>query len=77
MKKIAFILFSVFCMSEVNAQCDNSYYQLKEGTLIITENFDKKDKLQGRTETKVTGYNGTSTGFVATMSVNIYDKKEK
>lgn len=76
MKKIAFLLFSVI-LSEVSAQCDNPYYQLKEGTLIVMENFDKKDKLQGKTESKVTKFDETSTGFTATISAIVYDKKDK
>ena len=77
MKKTGFFILALLIMSEVSAQCDNPYYQLKEGTQIVVENYDKKDKAQGRTESKVIQYEETSSGYVATISAKIYDKKDK
>lgn len=77
MKKIILLFVSVYIVQEVNAQCNNPYYQLKEGTIIEMENYNQKDKLEGRTETMVTNFDETSTGYVATIAYKFYDKKDK
>ncbi len=75
MKKIILFLFLVPVVSEIEAQCNNPYYQIKEGTLFISENYNDKDKLQGRTESEVIEYAESSNGFSATFATKIYDKK--
>ncbi len=77
MKKITLILITLLFCYKANSQCDNPYYKVKEGTLMVMESFDKKDKMQSRTETKVTAYEATENGFVATISYKITDKKDK
>jgi hypothetical protein len=53
------------------------YYRLKEGSIIEMASYDKKDKLQGRTETSVIKFQETSTGYLATIQYKLLDKKEK
>jgi len=77
MKKIIIFFATVFIISNVKAQCDNPFYQLKEGTVIEMENYDKKEKFQSRSETQVTQYQTTPTGFIATIAYKMLDKKEK
>ncbi len=77
MKQITLILISVFFITEVSAQCNNPFYQLKEGTVIVMESYDKKDKLQSRSETEVTQFKTTPGGYIATIAYNILDKKDK
>ncbi|MCG8309812.1 MAG: hypothetical protein MI975_20620 [Cytophagales bacterium] len=68
------LIFFAFC---AKGQCDNPFYKLKNGTVIVTESFDKKDKLQSRSETRVIEYDETASGYAATISYEIYDKKDK
>ena len=77
MKNIIFFLTFILIAPEVSAQCNNLYYQLKEGTVITMESYDKKDKMQSRSETTVTKYENTANGYIATISYKIYDNKEK
>ena len=46
MKKIVFLLASLLFVFKVNAQCDNPFYQLKEGTVIVMESYDGKEKYE-------------------------------
>lgn len=71
------IIFSSFAFIRGYSQCSNPYYQLKKGTFIATENFDEKDKLQGRAESRVTELNETPAGYVATINYKVFDKKDK
>jgi hypothetical protein len=77
MKKIALFLIMSLAFFRANSQCDNPYYKVKEGTVIVMESFDKKDKMQTRTETKITAYEPTGNGFIATVTSSITDKKDK
>lgn len=77
MKRIALFLIISFIYVNLRAQCDNPYYKIKEGTSIVMESFDKKDKFQSRTETTATSYEEKSNGFIATMSFKVSDKKDK
>jgi len=77
MKKIVFLLASLLFVFKVNAQCDNPFYQLKEGTVIVMESYDGKEKFQSRSETNITNFEETNNGFIATVSYKLSDKKEK
>lgn len=77
MKKTILILLASFLIIEVNAQCKSPYYKLKEGTVIVMESFDHKDKFQTRQETKVLKYDETADGFDATIGFKVTDKKGK
>jgi hypothetical protein len=76
-KSILILLISFFLIIEANAQCKSPYYNLKEGTIIVMESFDNKDKLQSRQETKVLKYDETADGFDATIGYKVTDKKGK
>ena len=77
MKKTILILITFFLVTEVNAQCKSPYYKMKEGTVIVTESFNDKDKFQTRQETKVLKYDETADGFEATIGFVVTDKKGK
>ncbi len=77
MKSTLLLLFAILFSFKISAQCSNPYFKVKKGTLIVMESFDKKDKMQSRTETKVNSYETTNNGFVATVSYKITDKKDK
>jgi hypothetical protein len=77
MKNIILILICLLFSFKINAQCNNPYYKMREGTLIVTESFNKKDKFQSRSEIKVIDFEDTNSGFIATMEYNLFDKKEK
>ncbi|MBR9998735.1 MAG: hypothetical protein KFF73_07180 [Cyclobacteriaceae bacterium] len=76
MKKHILLPFMILlAFFQVNAQCDNPFYQFKEGTLMETENFDEKGKSQGKTEIRVIRWDETGSGYVATLGYKFYDKK--
>jgi hypothetical protein len=77
MKNLFLFLISILIISEVNAQCNNPFYQLKEGTIIQMKSFDAKDKLQSRSDTKVVQFDGSASGYIATIAYQIFDKKDK
>ncbi len=78
MKKVFIIAgLALLFTGHVYAQCSNPYYQLKNGTFMVQENYDDKEKLVGRIESKVTDYSETATGFIATVNGKSFDKKDK
>jgi hypothetical protein len=77
MKKTILIILTTFLIIDVNAQCKSPYYKLKEGTVIVMESFDNKDKFQTRQETKVLKFDETADGFEATIGYKVTDKKGK
>ncbi len=77
MKTTILLLATTFFVIDAHAQCISPYYKLKEGTVIVSESYDKKDKLQSRQETKVLQYNETGDGFEATIGFTATDKKGK
>lgn len=77
MKRSIVFLLTILFVNEVSAQCTNPFYQLKEGTVIEMESYDKKDKLQSRSETRVVQYQTTPAGYIATITYKMLDKKEK
>jgi hypothetical protein len=62
---------------QARAQCNNPFYQFSKGTLIETENFNDKGKLQGKTEVTVIDWEETGSGFIATLGYKLFDKKGK
>ena len=77
MKNLLLITLVVFAAAELYAQCENPFYKLKEGTIIEMQSFDKKDKIQTSSKTKVVEYNETSSGYVAKIAYTLFDKKDK
>lgn len=78
MKKILILAgLAIVFTGHLYAQCSNPYYQLKNGTFMVQENYDDKDKLIGRVESKVIDYSETATGFIATVNSKSFDKKDK
>jgi hypothetical protein len=77
MKKIFLVFTALLAITGVFAQCNNPFYQFKKGTTIEMANYDKKDKIQGRTETEVIDFDESSNGFVATVAYKFFDKKDK
>ena len=77
MKKICLLLLALLIINKVSAQCNNPFYKIKEGTVIVMESYDKKEKLQTRSETRVTSFDATSNGYLATIAYNITNDKGK
>ena len=77
MKRLIVFLLTIIFVYKVGAQCTNPYYRLQEGTVIEMETYDKKDKLQSRSETSVIQFQETGTGYLATIHYKLLDKKEK
>ncbi len=79
MRKILGILalMMVSCIYSAHAQCDNSYYTLKEGTEFELTTFNKKDKPEARSVNTITSVEETSQGQKATVHTMMYDKKDK
>jgi len=77
MKRISFLLISVLILNEVTAQCNNPFFRIKDGTVIVMESYNSKEKLQTRSETNVTSFNETSSGYVANIAYKILDGKQK
>ena len=77
MRNLLLIALAFFTVPEIQAQCDNPFYRLKEGTIIEMESYNKKDKMESSSKTKVIEYKETSSGYVAKIAYTIYDKKDK
>jgi len=77
MKKVFLVLAALLTITNVIAQCNNPFYQLKKGTIIEMTNYDKKDKIQGRTETEVIEFDESSNGYISTIAYKFFDKKNK
>jgi hypothetical protein len=45
---------------------------MREGTLIVTESFNKKDKFQSRSEIKVIDFEDTNSGFYSHYGVQSF-----
>ncbi len=76
MKKSIFILF-LFCLfsNSIKAQNCNFYYPSKVGTVLEYNHYDKKGKLTGTSEQKVTDIKNTANGMVAEIALKSKDKK--
>jgi len=77
MKKIATLFAFVVLTLTAQAQCVNPYYQIKEGTVMVQENYNPKDKLMSRNESRVIEYQERSNGFTAKLQFKAFDKKDK
>ncbi len=58
------------------AQC-NEFMIVKEGTTMVQETYDKKDKLQGVTKSIYKDYKSTADGFTAKVQIVNYDDKDR
>ncbi len=72
MKKLLAPLFILISLA-TSAQCNNSFFPFKEGTIFEQTNFNKKDKVQGKTVSTVTAIQGNE----ATVENKLYDDKGK
>lgn len=76
MKKSFLLLAILFASVKSYSQCNN-FYSIKEGTLFELENYNAKDKKEGRILNKVTNYSESGNGFTATINSTVFDKKDK
>jgi len=76
MKNLLLVVLALLTANQLSAQC-NPYYEFKEGMVMEMTNYDSKDKEEGRQVTTITSFNQESNGWVATMNVEVYDKKDK
>lgn len=60
----------------VYSQC-NPYYDIEEGTLYEITSYDHKDKVSGRTVSKIDSFEETSDGWKALIDFKTYDKKDE
>lgn len=77
MKKI-FLLSALLILGTVAlyAQC-NPYYNLEEGSIYEITSYDNKDKVSGKTVSKIVNFESTSDGWKALIDFKTYDKKDK
>jgi hypothetical protein len=77
MKRNILLVLPVFYSFMLSAQC-NDYYVFEQGNEWTYENFNNKGKSSGKNQQKVTAYQKTGNGFVATInSVFVNDKGKK
>lgn len=76
MKKNLFTLLMCFLGLAAYSQCNN-YYNIKEGVVFEIENYNAKDKKEGRVLNKVSYYRQTGDNFEATIHTTVFDKKDK
>jgi hypothetical protein len=73
----ALLLCSLIILPGAYSQCSNPYYQIRQGTVMVMENYNDKGKLEGKSETTVVKFNESSSGYEATIAYKLYDKKDK
>jgi len=72
---IALLLFAQF--SNINAQDCSDLLVLREGSEFTITNYNKKGKVEGSTDMKVSGITRTDAGINSIMSLKAYDEKKK
>lgn len=72
--QIFFILFLGACFSLQGQQCDAFPY-MQEGRTFVSNNLDKKGKIESVATCTVTSVNSTVDGYEAAMSVQVQDPK--
>ncbi|OFX85911.1 MAG: hypothetical protein A2W99_17130 [Bacteroidetes bacterium GWF2_33_16] len=78
MKKLALLLlFSVFILASIYAQECVFYYPKTKGALLEYKNFDKKEKLTGKSTYKVKEITETGVIIQATIEYQSFDSKGK
>ena len=75
MKKY-FLIFGAFLALPFagRSQCNNPFYEFKEGTRIFMQNFNGDNEIQGRSETYVKQVDKTANGYKATIALKVYNK---
>lgn len=58
------------------SQCNN-YYNITEGSVFEIENYNSKDKKEGRVLNKVISYNQNGNNYEAVIHSSVFDKKDK
>ncbi len=61
----------------VVAQDCETYYPTSEGALLELTNYNRKDKISGRTVQKITNVSETSNGITMDMEIEMYDDKDE
>jgi len=78
MKRLLFILLILpLITSNLAAQCNNAFYQLKEGRAFEMTMYNKKNKPQGRTLYSISDVQESNGALEATFNSAVYDKKDK
>lgn len=77
MRNLILILLIALFVQDAYAQCKNPYFKIKEGTRMVMESYNKKDKLQSKSISEVIRFTEQSDGFAATLSYQIIDDKDK
>jgi len=76
MKNLLLLLLALVAPFFLMAQC-NPYYEIREGMVMETTNYNSKDKQEGKQVTTIKSFEENSSGWVASMNVEAYDKKDK
>jgi len=74
MKKILLTLLLPLMAFESNSQCD-SYFNFKEGAEYEMEHYSAKEKLTGKSHTKVLSIEDDGGMLIATIKGTMFDKK--
>ncbi len=78
MKKILIVTFLFVGIHQITyAQCSNPFYEFKEGTKIVVDGYNDKDKPTVKTISDFKNVEKNPEGYRATVHYEIYDKKEK
>lgn len=77
MKKILMTIVALAAMMpSLFAQC-NQFYPLENGSYWEMETYNAKGKLSSKNQQKVITYNGTNSGFAATINSTTFNEKGK
>ena len=78
MKKLLIAaIFILGCQKISYAQCSNPFYQFKEGTKVVMQGYDNKDKKTVKTISTFKNVEKTADGYKADVHYELYDKKDK
>ncbi|WP_133259501.1 TapB family protein [Pseudochryseolinea flava] len=76
MKILVTMLMAIAIISSAAAQC-NQFYPIQNGSYWEMETYNGKGKLTGKNQQRVIQYNGTASGFTATINSTTLNEKGK
>ena len=76
-RKVMLSGFLGLLIGAVMAQDCETYYPTSEGALLELTNYNRKDKVSGRTVQKITNVSETSNGLTMDMEIEMYDDKDE
>lgn len=77
MKSIILSTLLIISFFFVDAQCEDAYYPLEEGTTWTITNYNKKGKPQGKTVNAIISSTETSEGYEVLVTSQLIDDKDE